>query len=52
LYGENDKLIAQEPIPDLGPDQAFNVAFRGITKTARMISIVTHNGYVVASKLL
>jgi len=52
VYDENEYLIGQEPIPDVGPGQAFNVAFRGINKTARMVSIVTRNGYEVASKML
>lgn len=52
IYGENEKLIGEELIPDLGPGQGFNVVFGGVNESVKMIRIVSGNGFLVAEKQL
>jgi beta-glucuronidase len=52
IYGENEELIAEELIPNLQPGQGFNVVFRGVNGTVKMIRIMTANDFLVASKQL
>ena len=50
IYGENERLIAREPIPDLRPGERFNVVFRRLIEPVKMIRIVTGNGFTVSTK--
>ena len=49
IYGENERMIGEEPIPELAPGLGFNVVFRNLSESVKGFRVVTGNGFEVTS---